>query len=71
MIPNSNGSRDWIPTPSLKGEHVNALSLDLRAALYYVFGTDPTQIHGFGSTGAELVAERGTDLAGMAERKPL
>ncbi|MBK1637316.1 IS110 family transposase [Rhodovulum adriaticum] len=46
-----------------KGKQGNAVSFDVRAALYGVLGTDLTQIHGIGpSLALKLVAECGTDL---------
>lgn len=46
-----------------KTKQTNALSFDVRFALYGLTGTDLTQIHGLGSSLAlKLIGECGTDL---------
>lgn len=59
----ADGNIPALPKPRTKRKQVNALSFDVRAALYGVLGTDLTQIHGLGPALAlKLVAECGTDL---------
>lgn len=53
-----------LPAARHRTRQPNALSFDVRAALYAVVGTDLTQIHGFGPYLAlKLVSECGTDLS--------
>ncbi len=53
-----------LPKPRHKTKQPNALSFDVRAALYRLVGTDLTQIHGIGPYLAlRLVSEVGTDLS--------
>ncbi len=53
-----------LPAPRHKTRQSNALSFDVRAALYAVIGVDLTQIHGFGPYLAlKLVSECGTDMS--------
>jgi len=53
-----------LPAPRHKKKQTNALSFDVRPALYTILGVDLTQIHGLGPYVAlKLVAECGTDMS--------
>jgi transposase len=53
-----------LPAPRQTTRQPNALSFDVRAALYAMLGVDLTQIHGIGPALAlKLVSECGTDLS--------
>jgi transposase len=53
-----------LPAPRHKTKQPNALSFDVRTALYSIIGVDLTQIHGFGPYMAlKLVGECGTDMS--------
>ncbi|MEV8468131.1 hypothetical protein AB0T83_15240 [Fluviibacterium sp. DFM31] len=59
-----------LPKARIKGKQHNAPSLDARAALYGVLGTDLTQIHSLGPPLAlKVVAECGTDLRAWKSAK--
>ena len=59
-----------LPKARIKGKQHNAPSVDVRAALYGVLGTDLTQIHGlWPSLALKLVAECGTDLRAWKSAK--
>ena len=52
-----------LPAPRHKTRQPNALSFDVRAALYAMIGVDLTQIHGIGpSLALKLVSECGTNM---------
>lgn len=52
-----------LPKPRHRTKQPNALSFDVRQALYAIVGTDLTQIHGMGpSLALKLISECGTDM---------
>ncbi len=66
----ADGDVPALPKARTKGKQVNALSFDVRAALYGVLGTDLTQIPGLGpSLALKLIAECGTDLRAWTSAK--